>query len=122
MANILIVDDSSVTREMLRDFLEADGHSVVEASDGIEAIELLNAHKFELMITDLIMPRKDGMEVIMDIKKENRSIKIIAISGGDESFQASMYLGVTNKLGADLVFEKPFVSQEIVQAVKQLLA
>jgi YesN/AraC family two-component response regulator len=82
MARILIIDDESQIRSMLRLMLERVGYEVVEAPDGIEGIRKYREKPADLIITDLIMPNKDGIGMIIDLKKEFPEVKIIAMSGG----------------------------------------
>ncbi|MBF0474756.1 MAG: response regulator [Deltaproteobacteria bacterium] len=82
MAKILVVDDDASFRHMLCLSLGKDGHSVVEASDGNMAVKLVGNESVDLVITDIIMPDKEGIELILELKKTNPEIKIIAISGG----------------------------------------
>jgi len=82
MERILIIDDESQIRSMLRLMLERAGYEVVEASDGIDGIRIYRQNPTDLIITDLIMPNKDGIGMIIDLKKEFPEVKIIAMSGG----------------------------------------
>jgi len=82
MARILIIDDESQIRSMLRLMLERVGYEVDEAPDGLEGIRQYREDPADLIITDLIMPNKDGIGMIIDLKKEFPKVKIIAMSGG----------------------------------------
>jgi len=120
MAKILIVDDEPQLRRILRLTLERAGHEVREAADGQEASGILSTEKPKLMITDLIMPNKEGTETIREARKCQPDLKIIAISGGGHS-RGPDILDLAQKLGADRTFKKPFKPNEIAAAVDELL-
>ena len=82
MERILIIDDEQQIRSMLRLMLEREGYEVVEAPDGIEGIRVYRRKPADLIITDLIMPNKDGIGMIIELRKEFPDVKIIAMSGG----------------------------------------
>ncbi len=122
MARILVIDDDSQCRDMLKELLSYNGHEVITASDGDLGLKTFYAEKFDLLICDLIMPKKDGMEVIKEIRKKDPNIKILAISGGDESFPASSYLNASQKLlGANYILDKPFTNDEFIKSVNELV-
>ena len=120
MARILIIDDEEPIREMLRTMLEREGYEVLDASNGAEGIKLCVNDPADLIITDIIMPEKDGMETIVEFRREFPDTKIIAISGGD-SVEPSAYLEMAKKLGAQDTFAKPFEREEILTAVRVLV-
>lgn len=120
MARILLIDDDYQFRNMLRQVLERANYQVVEASDGSEGTRLYTKHRFELVITDLIMPQKEGIETISELKKMDPDIKIIAISGGGRIGPDS-YLHFAEKLGAKYTFAKPVDRKEILDAIHHLL-
>jgi len=121
MAKILIVDDESEIRQMLKLMLEKEGYEVSEASNGNEAIEMFNEDPSDLVITDLIMPEKEGLGTIREIRKNNPDVKIIAISGGHR-FGLKSYLDASKTFGADMTFQKPLVLKDIREAIKDLLS
>ena len=82
MARILIIDDEPQIRSMLKLMLEREDYEVVEAPDGVEGIKVYRQNPADLIITDLIMPNKDGIGMIIDLKKEFPDVNIIAMSGG----------------------------------------
>ena len=108
MADILIVDDDEETRVTLGIALRGRGHIVREAADGIAALQMYDERPTELVIMDLIMPGKEGIECIIEIRRRNRPVKIIAISG------AAYNLNVAKKLGAGYTLEKPFTHETIM--------
>jgi YesN/AraC family two-component response regulator len=120
MALILIIDDEPQIRSMLKLMLERDGYEVVEASDGIEGIRIYRQNPADLIITDLIMPNKDGIGMIIDLKKEFPDVKIIAMSGGGLN-KPEGYLKGAKKLGAACTLTKPIDRNEMLGAIKDVL-
>ena len=120
MARILIIDDESQIRSMLRLMLERVGYEVVEAPDGVEGIRKYREKPADLIITDLIMPNKDGIGMIIDLKKEFPNIKIIAMSGGGVN-RPEGYLDGAKKLGANRTLVKPIDRDQMLTAVKETL-
>jgi len=120
MALILIIDDEPQIRSMLKLMLERDGYEVAEAPDGIEGIRIYRQNPADLIITDLIMPNKDGIGVIIDLKKEFPNVKIIAMSGGGLN-KPEGYLKGAKKLGAACTLTKPIDRGEMLRAIKDLL-
>jgi len=119
-AQILLVDDEDMVRMQIRSSLELEGHQVREASNGREAIDMLNGYKPDLMITDILMPEKEGIETIMEVRQKYADIKIIAISGGVRTDNMD-FLKIAKRLGADLALPKPFGRQQLLTLVNQLL-
>ncbi|MBF0550493.1 MAG: response regulator [Deltaproteobacteria bacterium] len=120
MAKILVVDDDIDFREMLCFSLRKDGFDVSEASDGNQAIKLVGSESVDLVITDLIMPNKEGVELIMELRRTMPGIKIIAMSGGGRVSPES-YLAVANALGADRTIAKPVFRDDLIKVISQLL-
>jgi CheY-like chemotaxis protein len=120
MARILIIDDEPQIRSMLRLMLERVGYEVAEAPDGIEGIRRYREKPADLIITDLIMPNKDGIGMIIDLKKEFPKVKIIAMSGGGVN-RPEGYLDGAKKLGATRTLTKPIDRDEMLKAVKETL-
>ena len=120
MALILIIDDEPQIRSMLKLMLERDGYEVAEAPDGIEGIRVFRQNPAELIITDLIMPNKDGIGLIIDLKKEFPNVKIIAMSGGGLN-KPEGYLKGAKKLGAACTLTKPIDRDEMLRAIKEAL-
>ncbi len=116
---ILIVDDEIYIREGLKQFLDLEGHETAIASNGSLAIDYLMEHKRDLIITDIIMPEKDGIDVIIKAKELYPEIKIIAISGGGR-INAKDHLRIAKQLGADVVLTKPFSTDELLEEIKKL--
>ncbi len=121
MARILIIDDEPLARDTVRMILEEEGHEIVEAANGNEGIETDNAQPADLILTDLIMPAKDGIETILYFREARPDVKIIAISGGGR-LRAEEPLELAKKLGVPHVILKPFGPGELIQAVRKCLA
>ena len=120
MARILIIDDESQIRSMLRLMLERAGYEIAEAPDGIDGIRQYRENPADLIITDLIMPNKDGIGMIIELKKEFPEVKIIAMSGGGVN-RPEGYLDGAKKLGATRTLTKPIDRDEMLKAVKETL-
>lgn len=117
---ILIMDDDEQILSLLSRSMELAGFVAATAVNGREGQRLLEKQPFDLVITDLIMPEKEGMETISHIKKYFPAVKIIAISGGGR-IGPETYLPAALELGADLAFAKPFVMDELLNGVRGLL-
>jgi CheY-like chemotaxis protein len=114
---VLIVDDDTNIRQLLRSSLEDSGYSVIEAANGREAISKVTRQEIKLVITDLVMPDRDGIETIKALRKNRPDLKILAISG---AFDGG-FLSVASKVGADAVIQKPFKQAEVLEAAGQLV-
>ncbi|MCX5767095.1 MAG: response regulator [Gemmatimonadetes bacterium] len=121
MAKILLVDDEFAVRELLAEVLELDAHLVTQADDGASAIAAVERELFDLVVTDLVMPDKEGIETIMEIRQRWPALKIIAMSGGGRG-DAADYLDMAASLGAAATLQKPFSSQLLLDTVAQVLA
>ncbi len=121
MARILVIDDDSPVRMIIRRMLEAEGHEVVEAVDGESGVKTFRQNPTDLIITDIVMPKKEGLEIIRELRQEFPDVKIIAISGGGK-VQGRHYLELAKKLGAAYTFEKPFTWKQLTNTVNELLA
>lgn len=119
MAHILVIDDDKQICSMLQATLRKRGHEVDVAYDGEEGCNLFKQHRMELVITDLVMPNKEGIETIVDLRKESSDVKIIAISGGGRIGPGS-YLETVKQLGADMTFEKPIEYDTLLAAIDEL--
>ncbi len=120
MARILIIDDETQIRSMLRLMLERVGYEVIEAADGMEGLRQYRDNPSDLIITDLIMPNKDGIGMMIELKKEFPSVKIIAMSGGGVN-RPEGYLDGAKKLGATRTLTKPIDRDKMLDAVKETL-
>lgn len=116
LEGILIADDDAKLRAIMAQWLNDAGFTVLEVSDGDEAIKCCEFLQLKAIVTDMIMLGKDGVEVIQTIKGEYPNIKIIAISG----FPKTGNLASTQSLGADAIFEKPIDRNDFVNTVISL--
>lgn len=121
MARILIIDDEDELRSMLRQMLEQAGHEVAEAVNGAEGIALYERDAHDLIITDIIMPEKEGVETIIALRRTAPELPIIAISGGGR-LDATDFLTMAKKLGARHTLTKPFRRDQLLEAVGECLA
>lgn len=120
MACIVVIDDEETIRCLLDEGLQKDNHRVCSAEDGRKGVALFREEKPDLVITDIFMPEKEGVETIQEIKAISPSVPIIAISGGGR-FQQDNMLTLAQKLGADVVLKKPFGISEIRETVQNML-
>jgi DNA-binding response OmpR family regulator len=120
MKKVLVIDDDEQIREMIRVILEDSGYAVYLTSDGDEVTNIYKDNPVDLIITDIIMPERDGLEIINQFRKEHPNVKIIAISGGGK-IKAENYLVAAENLGAVKTLSKPFDIMELVDIVKSLI-
>jgi len=120
-ACILIIDDEESIRDLLSQMLSRAGYQVINAKNGKEGMKICREQKVDLIITDIIMPEKDGIEMILELRNDFPDLKVIAISGGGR-LGPDGYLEMAQKLGAHRTFFKPFSRKEILDAVEELLA
>ncbi len=120
MPTILLIDDEAPLRKMLRILLERNGFQVLEATDGRHGVALYKAHRPDLTITDLIMPEKEGLEVIRELKALDPDIKIIAVSGGG-IVDPVMYLKLAKNFGAQYALSKPISNKDLLSTINTLL-
>jgi DNA-binding response OmpR family regulator len=120
MAKIYVFDDEPSILLMIKKMLEKAGYEVDIALNGKEGMELFKRNVPDLLITDIIMPEKEGLETILELRKSYPELKIIAISGGGR-ISPGGYLPGAKLLGANIVFEKPLDQKEFFQAVALLL-
>ena len=119
MAQILLIDDDDLLRGVLAKALGHAGHDVIQAADGQQGIELSRATTVDLVITDLIMPVKEGVETIVQLRRERPQLPIIAISGGVTN--SEVYLKIAAKIGAKRILAKPFTPQELLATIREVL-
>jgi CheY-like chemotaxis protein len=119
MAKILVIDDEPAIRQVIRQVLARAGHDVAEAADGAEGLVALHARMPDLIITDIMMPNKEGIETVRDLRREVPKLPILVISGNADS---ALYMQVAKLLGAHAALAKPFRSAELLRAVEDLLA
>jgi YesN/AraC family two-component response regulator len=117
---ILLIDDEEMVRKPLGEILKRAGYEVQTAADGKTGIELFRRQPCDLLITDLLMPEKDGLETIIALRQIQPELRIIVISGGNRVFGNEL-LRTAAHLGADQVLAKPFTRESILQAVATVL-
>ena len=120
MARILVIDDEDYIRLSLFQMLGDDGHTVIEASDGEKGIAAFRESPSDVVITDLLMPNKEGFDTIRELRQIDSDVKIIAISGGGR-LQHTNLLDVAQKLGANVIIKKPFKTEVLLDAVNTCL-
>jgi DNA-binding NtrC family response regulator len=121
MARIFLFDDDNILRTSLRIMLTRLGHTVIEAHNGAEGLKLLRYADADLLITDILMPEKEGLEVLLELKRKQWPVKVIAISGGGR-VESKDCLYMAKALGAAKVLAKPFTHEVLLAAVNELLA
>lgn len=121
MANILLIDDDELLRDTLVQMLELDGHRVTEAADGQQGLDRHAQGRFDLVITDVLMPGVDGAKVIASLRQQDLQLPIIAISGGRRVLTPAFSLQSASLAGATLELAKPFGRSELREAVSTAL-
>ena len=120
MARILLIDDDDAVRAVVGELLARSGHTVVEARDGEEGLDLFSRSRPDLVITDIMMPRMSGLEVVQVLREKHPDVKIIAMSGGsgrgtEDNLQAARLMGATS------VLAKPFDRAVLLAEVNEVL-
>jgi CheY-like chemotaxis protein len=116
MAKILVIDDNAQMRRTVRHVLAGGNHEVIEAADGNQGLDQFALHRPEIVITDLLMPEKEGIETIRELRRMAPALRIIAMSGGGTD-NDSIFLGMAKALGADAVLAKPFRADDLLRLV-----
>jgi len=119
MARLLLIDDEDSFREILAAILAHAGHTVMEATDGRKALALCRTYPADLVITDLVMPDYEGIELIALLRRERPALPVIAMSGG--LLRSADYLALATKFGVRRTFYKPFPPAALLRAIEQLL-
>jgi YesN/AraC family two-component response regulator len=120
MARILVIDDEQLARFTMREILETAGHEVEEAKNGDQGISSQKAQPFDVVITDIIMPEKEGVQTIIELRRDFPSLPIIAISGGGRTRNLD-FLKIAERYGAKRILAKPFSEDELLDAVNTCL-
>jgi CheY-like chemotaxis protein len=131
-SSILIVDDEAMIREMLNDILVKSGYEVRQAVNGVQAKEMYFERPADLIITDIVMPEKEGLDLILELQAVYPELRFIAISGGgkiqtghikgNHHIDAEFYLDLAREIGAFKTLKKPFNPEELLKAVREVLA
>lgn len=120
MAKILIIDDEPAIAAMLKKMVEKAGHSCMISFNGVDGLAIFDSFEPEILITDIIMPEKEGLEIILELRKRNPELKIIAISGGGR-FNYEGYLNSAKHFGANAIFPKPLDLKLLMNKITELL-
>ena len=120
MVNILVADDDSLIRHLVRALLEAEGHQVTEAADGVEAIQAARACPYDVVLCDVFMPRQDGIQTLRQLRQELPGLPVVSMSAGGFGGKVDM-LSVATLLGAAGVLPKPFNRADLLGVVARAL-
>jgi DNA-binding NtrC family response regulator len=115
---VLLIDDEPMVRKIVRKMLERAGHEVVDVENGRAGLDQLERATIDLIVTDIIMPDVEGIEVLMTVRERHPSIAVIAMSGGGRMGNVD-FLEVAMKLGAVATLQKPFTSGALLEAIDQ---
>src|SRR5690348_11506148 len=115
---LLVVDDDAAIRQSIEALFSSRDYDVATARNGAEALDQIEHHRTDVVLTDIFMEGSDGFELISAVRKGHRQMMVAAMSGGHGAFNP---LAFANKLGADLVISKPFRSAELVDAIDRLI-
>jgi two-component system, chemotaxis family, chemotaxis protein CheY len=121
MPKILVIDDDPLVRNTILRILRSSGFEVLSADDGVRGMKAFRSETPDLVITDIIMPEQEGIQTIMQMRRERPDAKIIAISGGGRIGNAD-FLSMARSLGADDIVSKPFTPAQLVSRVTECLA
>lgn len=119
MSRVLVIEDSATQREMIANLLRGSGLTVIEATDGVEALDKIQGNPPDLVVLDIVMPRMNGYEVCRRLKADpkTKNVPVVMCSSKGEEFDR--YWGM--KQGADAYVAKPFQPTELIGTVKQML-
>ncbi len=115
--SVLLVEDDEMVRETLADVLESRGFKVMTARNGAECLNLARQHRYDAIVTDIIMPEKEGIETIAALRQAKVDTKIIAMSGGGRT-RNEEFLDMARRMGADFTFRKPFDPENLVRQIQ----
>lgn len=120
MSTILIAEDEEKVRRLVSKMLKEAGFDVIEACNGNECLSMYNTHSPDLVLVDIIMPEKDGITTIKQIKSENQLAKVVAMSGG-LVLTPDAYLDEAKEIGADYIIPKPLDRRQLLETIQNLL-
>lgn len=120
MARILVIDDDEQVLDMLYESLTREGYDVLRASNGEQGLRLYREGHVDLIITDLIMPEKEGIETITELRQDFPDVKIIAISGGGRTGTKD-YLHMAKIFGVQRTFTKPVAREQLLDSIRELI-
>lgn len=122
MAKIIVIEDEADLRGLLRIMLEAQGHEVDEANNGSEALSEMGRKRYDLVITDVLMPEQDGVAMMKQVPELQPQAKVLAISGGGPTVPADWSLKMMMLFGVNAALHKPFDESDLIDTVDKLLA
>lgn len=122
MARILVLDDDPTIRQLLQTVLSLRGYEVVTASDGRRGLQSFHQMRPDLVITDMLMPEQEGIETILELRRIDAEVPILAISGDTARLRGQTHLDAAECLGADRTLRKPFGTSELEEVVAELLS
>lgn len=120
MPSILIIDDDDVMLEVVKLALQVDGHAVETASDGLSGLSAIKHGQFDAVISDIVMPDMDGLQLLMETRRFDAGMKFIAMSSGGAAGDP-VYLDVADTLGADAMLQKPFTTDDLRKNLSKVL-
>jgi CheY-like chemotaxis protein len=121
MPRILVIDDNEDVRGVVCGVLESEGYDAIRAADGAQGVRMQRESRAALVITDIFMPDKEGLETIRDLRHEFPDLKIIAMSGGGSRVEAASSLAAAKEFGAQAVLQKPFEPSALLKTVHEVL-
>ena len=121
MSHILVIDDAPHIRTVMTEYLLLEGHTVDTAENGIDGLRLFGLNHYDLVITDVVMPEKDGLEVLTALKQRGSTVRIIVMSGGAARLDPHTLLKSAQAMGADRVLPKPLDFWKLQIAVREVL-
>ncbi len=113
---VCVIDDDEIVRVQLADILRNAGHTALEAHSADDGVSLIRKHRAEAAIVDILMPDRDGLEVIGQLRREAAQVRIVAISGGGR-LGPRAYLDIARQLGADVALAKPVTASDLLEAL-----
>lgn len=119
--NILVIEDDCEVRELIQETLARAGYEVTAAEDGVQGMDLFREKHPDLVITDIVMPQKEGLQTILEMKQAVPSVRVIAMSGGGRHGNGD-YLKLARKFGAKRTMTKPFLRDEMLAVVREVLS
>ena len=117
MAKILVIEDMYEIRMMMRSFLIRRGHKVIDAKDGVEALQLIKNDSIDIIVTDMLMPGKSGFDIIREVQKNEMDVPIIMVTGYNDPVSQNKAL----ELGVTKILAKPFSADDLIDAVEDSL-
>ena len=117
----LVIEDDPELRRILKMSLEAADIETLTAADGKRGLDLMKGTRFDFIVTDILMPTMDGLEVIQAVRADHKDVKIIAISGGGRRQPGAQVLGIAEIFGADATLFKPFTRKELLAAIEAVV-